>query len=289
MNCLQLRIVRNAATRKGFTLIELLVVIAIIAILAAILFPVYASAREKARQTTCASNLKQLGSGVSQYVQDYDDTFPAGVAAPGNGCTGWAGQLLPYVQSKVAYTCPDDTSLQNGSGVSFAMNSNMEVDTWSGSLSYKQAIQLSQLASPAKTINLFEIWHGGMSIAIGEKSSMGGNGSTSSGNAWIQLGYTSADYDTGVFGNITPQTQFNVTWINDGYSTTGTHNFKSATGRHSGGADYLFLDGHVKWLRPEQVSAGATNKTIGDAGTAGNAPTAANTQNNATTGTFSLS
>ncbi len=62
--------------RRGFTLIELLVVIAIIAILAAILFPVFAQAREKARQTTCTSNLKQIGTAFMMYVQDYDETYP---------------------------------------------------------------------------------------------------------------------------------------------------------------------------------------------------------------------
>ena len=67
---------------KGFTLIELLVVIAIIAILAAILFPVFAKAREKARQASCASNEKQLGLAIIQYVQDYDETFPAASAQP---------------------------------------------------------------------------------------------------------------------------------------------------------------------------------------------------------------
>jgi len=64
--------------RKGFTLIELLVVIAIIAILAAILFPVFARAREKARQTSCLSNVKELGLGLMMYVQDYDECFPYG-------------------------------------------------------------------------------------------------------------------------------------------------------------------------------------------------------------------
>jgi len=92
--------------RNGFTLIELLVVIAIIAILAAILFPVFAKAREKARQTTCASNLKQLALAVIQYTQDYDETPPCGMTLPvvaGNGYyyfgVGWGGQIYPYVKS----------------------------------------------------------------------------------------------------------------------------------------------------------------------------------------------
>ena len=69
--------------KRGFTLIELLVVIAIIAILAAILFPVFASAREKARQSTCTNNEKQIGLGILQYMQDFDETFPFGQNAWG--------------------------------------------------------------------------------------------------------------------------------------------------------------------------------------------------------------
>jgi prepilin-type N-terminal cleavage/methylation domain-containing protein len=85
-------------SNKGFTLIELLVVIAIIAILAAILFPVFAQAREKARQTSCLSNCKQIGLSLQMYAQDYDETLPnAGPNWPGNGSNpifkagyGWA-------------------------------------------------------------------------------------------------------------------------------------------------------------------------------------------------------
>ena len=99
----------------AFTLIELLVVIAIIAILAAILFPVFAQAREKARQTTCTSNLKQLGLAFTQYIQDYDERLPAnddggcGTGSAGDGF-GWSGKIYPYVKSSGVYTCPDDTT-----------------------------------------------------------------------------------------------------------------------------------------------------------------------------------
>jgi prepilin-type N-terminal cleavage/methylation domain-containing protein len=94
--------------RKGFTLIELLVVVAIIAILAAILFPVFAQAREKARQTTCASNLRQLGLSAMMYMQDYDDRYvPWYGSHPTNG-QGWSSILTPYVKNEQMFTCPSD-------------------------------------------------------------------------------------------------------------------------------------------------------------------------------------
>ncbi len=83
-------------TRRGFTLIELLVVIAIIAILAAILFPVFAQAREKARQTQCLSNLRQVGTAVMLYVQDYDESFPLQSSSPYGYCTNLAGTNTQY-------------------------------------------------------------------------------------------------------------------------------------------------------------------------------------------------
>jgi len=101
--------------RNAFTLIELLVVIAIIAILAAILFPVFARAREMARRTSCASNLKQLGFGILQYTQDYDETLPPfshGYGYAGfrgyDGADGarWGDMIYPYVKSTQVYDCP---------------------------------------------------------------------------------------------------------------------------------------------------------------------------------------
>ena len=96
--------------RRGFTLIELLVVIAIIAILAAILFPVFARAREKARQTSCLSNLKQIALAELMYVQDYDETLtPLVTAAPGDGRndrTTWFALLTPYMKNAQIGQCP---------------------------------------------------------------------------------------------------------------------------------------------------------------------------------------
>ncbi|HZT41294.1 MAG TPA: prepilin-type N-terminal cleavage/methylation domain-containing protein [Chthonomonadaceae bacterium] len=111
---------RNA--RKGFTLIELLVVIAIIAILAAILFPVFAQARERARAISCMSNLKQIGLATMMYVQDYDETFmwqpypgwsPTQPKDPVTGITmptlGFWDTLQPYVKNQGIFSCPSNT------------------------------------------------------------------------------------------------------------------------------------------------------------------------------------
>ncbi len=99
--------------RSGFTLIELLVVIAIIAILAAILFPVFARARENARRASCLSNLKQIGLGIMQYTQDYDEKYPARYIGNGNGVTfeynSWRRTTFPYVKSTQIYECPSNT------------------------------------------------------------------------------------------------------------------------------------------------------------------------------------
>ncbi len=91
----------------GFTLIELLVVIAIIAILAAILFPVFARAREKARQTSCMSNLKQLATAARMYSGDYDGhILPGHLRGDPGGCAGWSFRLMPYVKNVGIFDCP---------------------------------------------------------------------------------------------------------------------------------------------------------------------------------------
>lgn len=113
----------GSATKRGFTLIELLVVIAIIALLAAILFPVFARARENARKSSCQNNLKQLGVAMTQYVQDYDETYPThyngGVFTDPQNLM-WAAAIYPYIKSRQVYKCPSD-SFSNTAN-SFLMN-----------------------------------------------------------------------------------------------------------------------------------------------------------------------
>ena len=107
----------NSKKIQAFTLIELLVVIAIIAILAAILFPVFARARENARRASCQSNLKQIGLGVMQYTQDYDEKYPGRFI--GTEVNSWRRQIFPYVKSTQLFACPSNT---NNSG--FCVDSN---------------------------------------------------------------------------------------------------------------------------------------------------------------------
>jgi prepilin-type N-terminal cleavage/methylation domain-containing protein/prepilin-type processing-associated H-X9-DG protein len=127
--------------RKAFTLIELLVVIAIIAILAAILFPVFAQARAKARQTSCLSNVKQLTLGMVMYCQDYDEKFPEwhwdaafvggngwDGSRPNDGTTIWWNAIYPYVKNSQVYSCPDTNyefkSKDDGHWGWFSQNAN---------------------------------------------------------------------------------------------------------------------------------------------------------------------
>src|SRR4051794_22783043 len=97
---------RGRSPRRGFTLIELLVVIAIIAILASILFPVFAQARAAARKTSCMSNENQIGKAIMMYSQDYDEVYPYSV--PDTWWLCWPVQLQPYIKNVGVFVCPED-------------------------------------------------------------------------------------------------------------------------------------------------------------------------------------
>ena len=122
---------RTRGSRWGFTLIELLVVIAIIAILAAILFPVFAQAREKARQSTCLSNMKQIGLGQSMYLQDWDELFPRNGGPrvtrsdPRYDATSVATKLMPYIKNTAVFKCLSDGRPADTVTVSFGDNNNI--------------------------------------------------------------------------------------------------------------------------------------------------------------------
>ena len=143
--------------RRGFTLIELLVVIAIIAILAAILFPVFARAREKARQTSCLSNVKQMMLAWNMYAQDYDEmsnryaayTAPA-VVIPVGGRDYWFELLNPYVKNSQIFSCPSYRNTNVTSGGSSAPHPDFPDGVNYGYNTYAVQIALGDMNSPAQ-------------------------------------------------------------------------------------------------------------------------------------------
>jgi prepilin-type N-terminal cleavage/methylation domain-containing protein/prepilin-type processing-associated H-X9-DG protein len=258
---------------RAFTLIELLVVIAIIALLAAILFPVFAQAREKARQTSCLSNEKQIGIGILQYVEDYNDQVPACVEfynTPYAGVYGWAGEIYPYVKSNSVFTCPDDPT---NNGISYGLNANL-VNSQSAACwqaDWNHAVKVPQIASPSKTIMIFEEQGASGTPSTSSNSPYGGWDPSNLGNGtWTvcageTMGFVGANYAFGVPPQKSPA---------DGYTRNP---------RHAGGSNFLLTDGHAKWLQPSTISVGNNNTTRGDQGTPVTAPVQAPT---AASGTY---
>lgn len=260
----------KAVGQQAFTLIELLVVIAIIAILAAILFPVFAKVREKARQTSCASNLKQLGLAVTQYVQDYDETYPIAIDsgleyANGTDTTAhWTQKVIPYIKANGVYGCPDDPGAGNVDPVnpwkgvicSYAANGStgyyaetgyvrelvgvMGVGNTTGIDSTgPNALTLSRVNNPSGTIMIAERYN---SDAAAASSGCGNWSNFGDGNVIVNQSW----YEC---GSIDPSTG------------NGTHAYPNGvngvvSAHHTNLANFAFTDGHVKAMIPT-----ATNPT----------------------------
>lgn len=141
--------------RTGFTLIELLVVIAIIAVLAAILFPVFARARENGRRASCQSNLKQVGLGLLQYAQDYDEKLARAWYGVGNGGSNstdkykWMDAIFPYVKSEQVFNCPSHSFTAPGGA--FKLRSGTNYGSYAINASYWGDGDFEQ--SPAGELN----------------------------------------------------------------------------------------------------------------------------------------
>lgn len=146
--------------RRAFTLIELLVVIAIIAILAAILFPVFAQAKLAAKATSCLSNVKQLNTSFVMYQSDYDDHFPLGAYGTVSGVTIWHDEINPYVKNKQIWLCPcsnvKETDSNGDQTTHFGYNvrylTSLELDF--SNLDTQSAISSTSLEDPSNTVAL---------------------------------------------------------------------------------------------------------------------------------------
>jgi len=201
--------------RRGFTLIELLVVIAIISILATILFPVFARARENARRASCMSNLKQIGLGTMMYIQDYDEEYPIyrvarSAADRDDKPYGWADALQPYIKSAQLYQCPSEDN------------------------AYDTTLRPSDTDSDY-TDYAYNIWIGGYYI---NDSGSGTKGAPLRQSAIAETSLTVMfmDWKAGNASNYSDTTARNgLEW----------HNYM----RHLDGANLAFADGHAKWYK----------------------------------------
>jgi len=252
---------------KGFTLIELLVVIAIIAILAAILFPVFARVREKARTTSCLSNEKQLGLGLAQYTEDYDETMPLNLSG-GYEDAGWAARIYPYVKSVAVFECPDDSEARTSHPISYGINANVLKQ------GFPEAAQtIGAFNSPAKTVLLWEAQYAYYGGDITNTSPTADGGDFSSdptspggiGLAWQGVDPGGKADIGGGCANAGDCVEYATGYMQNSVNYNAEV-YTSPTGRHINGSNFLMADYHAKFLQGTKVSGGGSNPLSGGAG-----------------------
>lgn len=239
------------SSKRAFTLIELLVVIAIIAILAAILFPVFAQAREKARQASCQSNQKQLSTSILMYVQDYDETYPNGLQQDWWMNT-WVRTTQPYVKNFQVFRCPSDSipvktdfNPWGGIRVSYASNGYMNWDGSNWSVMGVMGMSQSWMGTVAQTIAAVN--RPAETVLLSEKHT-GGNisdfaiGCVFTGVNWWDY-YGEGEIPN---GTLSPANAY----------PNGPNG--AVTAKHSEQANFAFCDGHVKSLKPSATNPNPT-------------------------------
>jgi prepilin-type N-terminal cleavage/methylation domain-containing protein/prepilin-type processing-associated H-X9-DG protein len=229
--------------KKGFTLIELLVVIAIIAILAAILFPVFAQAREKARSASCTSNIKQVTLGLLMYVQDYDEMLcPCQI----NSGT-WDQLSAPYVKNQQVFVCPDwlVNPLAGGRQLSYGMNYRLTEESTTvlddASILWYGTAKLASLRTPANTFYIMDtalvLNPTAQTLHQEDPTKWVLNTTGNAGAGWNANGYVRFPQDPP--GNSGGTAYLSCCYNGDPWRPAPIHN---------GGANTSFCDGHVKWF-----------------------------------------
>jgi hypothetical protein len=236
--------------------------------------------REKARATSCLSNLKQLGLAFGQYSQDYDEKNPNGVNVYSPGGMGWGGEVYTYVKSVQVFRCPDD-STGTPSYVSYGYNSNNVIPSYSASKGV-DSYPLASYNSPAKTVLLFEVqgnayngasdtWSVALPASSASSDAYYGNGSNGASPAGFGV-VTWGNPNTGLGGagawaSGTPL-KYTTGYLRNTTAADHTASYAAATGRHTDGSNFLMADDHAKWFRGSAIGAGITNPTATDCNTA---------------------